>query len=108
MLHPNRTDKDKPTVIFLEWCLEDIESRALEMEESEDDDYVEEFNEQGNTINAPKPLYDRTKFTDVLSLLDARHDCNYGVTWETIDHALWAYARLNENQPEPLFENSDE
>ena len=39
----------------------------------------------------PKRLYDRSKFSLALERMDHDHDCNNGITWDTIDYYLDEY-----------------
>ena len=55
---------DTRDVIFIEWGVEDIEARV-----------------EGTKIT-------RAQAQDILEELDRRHDCNYGITWDTIDFHL--------------------
>ena len=51
------------------WCIDDFESHA-------------EFLESNN--NDGKPLYDRSKFAYALTRMCDKHDCEYGISWDTI------------------------
>ena len=59
------------------WCVEDFEHRATEQEEVEGEQ-----------------LYDRSKFDDALEGMVADHDCNWGISWDTLDSYLDSYCRL--------------
>lgn len=54
------------TEISIKWCIEDVIYQAKE-------DEVDITKEQAS---------------EVLQLLDKQHDCNYGITWETISVAI--------------------
>ena len=63
------------------WSTHDLEQRATEIEKHEGDDVV---------------LYDRSKFKDALDALIDDHDCNWGINWDSLDHVLESYCRLEE------------
>jgi len=54
---------DTKDVIFIEWGVDDVETRAEEL-------HLQITKKQAQ---------------DVLERIDRIHDCNYGITWETID-----------------------
>ena len=58
--------------IAIRWCFEDIISRAEEMVECG----------RNETI----PTEDEAR--DILKAMEHNHDCNYGITWDTIDYHL--------------------
>ncbi|HAX18413.1 MAG TPA: hypothetical protein DCY00_07460 [Actinobacteria bacterium] len=70
------TDK---TVLILEWNEEDIQKAAREKIANLHDIVVEKIIE--------KPLR-REDVEWVISRLDKYYDCNYGITWETINSSL--------------------
>jgi hypothetical protein len=81
-----------PNSISLKWNIEDFESRAQEKEEV--------FPDMGDEYSDENPmLYDRSKFPMALSELERRHDCNYGVTWETIDYLLDEECLIIQTEP---------
>lgn len=86
--NPIWTNKPEyPDEIRLIWTVDDFESKAQENEEvypDEGDEYSEEC----------PMLYDRSKFPYALSIMKDRHDCNCGVTWETVDDLLDEYCKL--------------
>jgi len=67
------------TVLLLEWNEKDIQQVAREklavMENCEKEEIIE------------NPLT-RELVIDVIDLIDKYYDCNYGVTWETINSTL--------------------
>jgi len=67
------------TVLLLEWNEKDIQQVAreklAEMENCEKEEIIE------------NPLT-RELVIDVIDLIDKYYDCNYGVTWETINSTL--------------------
>lgn len=70
-----------PETISLVWSVGDFEGKAQELEEV--------YPDEGDEYTDEKPmLYDRSKFSEALSLMERRHDCNYGVTWETVEYYL--------------------
>lgn len=76
-----------PETISLVWSIGDFEGKAQELEgvyPDEGDQYTDET----------PMLYDRSKFGEALQLMERRHDCNYGVTWETVEYFLDEYCRL--------------
>ena len=63
-----------PDNISIIWSVSDLEGQAATAEEN-----------AGAEIGS---MYDRSKFRDVLDTIEHNHDCNWGITWETLDHAL--------------------
>jgi hypothetical protein len=60
--------------IYIEWGVEDFESRAAEIEEDQE---------------MPKgSIYDRSKFLQALKAMEASHDACLGITWGEIDFFL--------------------
>jgi len=59
------------------WSTYDLEQRAAELEELED-----------------KQVYDRKKFSNALDAMIENHDCSWGISWETLDHYLDDYCKL--------------
>ena len=74
-----------PDVIRIEWGVEDFEGRAIDKETMADE--REEYDE-------PILIYDRSKFAFALSIMEHKHDCNYGITWDTVDYFLDEYCKL--------------
>jgi hypothetical protein len=68
----------------IKWSVEDFESRANELEEF----YIE------NDPNTVLPIYERAVFEDELESMIQHHDCNLGITWDTIDYYLDTYCKL--------------
>lgn len=60
----SRKLKEENNVIHITWCVDDVIDRAKE---------------QGITIGIKKAR-------EVLAEVKRTHDCNYGVTWETLDY----------------------
>jgi len=58
------------------WAVEDFESRAEDME-------GENWRE----------IYDEDKFENALTSMIHDHDCNYGITWDSVDHYLNSYCK---------------
>ena len=86
----NRTEVEKPTEIFMVWSIGDFETIAKQLEDV-DTDAEEQYTDENPM------LYDRSKFSEALYLMERRHDCNYGVTWETVEYYLNEYCRLQIN-----------
>jgi len=59
------------------WSVEDLEHRAAEQEDLEEE-----------------KLYDRSKFESALDTMIHNHDCNWGISWDTLDVYLDSYCRL--------------
>ncbi len=59
------------------WSVGDLEQRAAEQEELEEEQ-----------------LYDRSKFESALDNIISDHDCNWGISWDTLDSYLDSYCRL--------------
>lgn len=58
------------------WAVEDFESRAEDME-------GENWRE----------IYDEDKFENALTSMIHDHDCNNGITWDSVDHYLDSYCK---------------
>ena len=86
--NPIWTNQPKyPETISLVWGIGDFEGKAQELEEI--------YPDNGDQYTDENPmLYDRSKFGEALQLMERRHDCNYGVTWETVEYFLNEYCRL--------------
>ena len=78
-------DLHNKTTLIVAWTLADVEYQAtcLELEANEQDEF----------IDGPK-LFDRSKFGEVLELLEEEYDANWGITWESVGDALNRVARL--------------
>jgi len=94
-------DINNPTSISLNWSIDDFETRALELEEEADKNYEPDYDSKDELINKPFPIYNRTKFPNALYQMQHHHDCNNGITWDTIDFYLHLLCLLNE---EPITE----
>lgn len=46
------------------------------------EDIVDRAKDQGNKVPSKERL------SEIINLMDKNHDCNYGITWETIDYYL--------------------
>jgi hypothetical protein len=68
----------------IQWCTSDFESRARETEEME------------AKINQSEVIqrYDRSKFELALNNMVRKHDCNLGITWDTVDYYLDEYCLI--------------
>lgn len=65
----------EPTKKGIYWSVEDFKLRAETL--AEDEDWREKF--------------DESKFLNSLETMIRKHDCNIGITWETIDYYLTEY-----------------
>jgi hypothetical protein len=66
----------------INWTVEEFEYKAIALEEFEQD-------------GDEKPvLYDRTKFENALFRMIEKHDCNNGITWDTIECYLNVYCKI--------------
>jgi len=63
------------------WSTADFESRAESNFKELKEDNPEEFAE----FESWEQLYDKTKFPQELQNMISAHDCNFGITWETVD-----------------------
>lgn len=66
------------------WNVEDFESRA----ESNFNDLKVENPEEFAEFESWEQLYDKTKFPFELQKMIGAHDCNAGITWETVDNYI--------------------
>ena len=89
-------DINNPTSISLNWGITDFETRAIELETDADENFEPEYDPQGVLINKPFPIYNRTRFPQALFQMQHHHDCNNGITWDTIDFYLHLLCLLNE------------
>ena len=64
--------------IFIKWGIVDFESRASELEENLSDTELK---------------FNRTKFPYALRILEERHDCNFGITWNDVDDVLYEFCK---------------
>lgn len=68
--------------ISIKWGLVDFESRASELEE----------------ISSDRELrFNRKRFPYALRILEKRHDCNFGVTWNDVDDILYEFCKLGQS-----------
>jgi hypothetical protein len=65
----------------IQWGIEDFKQRAIENLNLDDDD------------ESWKQIYDETKFPEALEQMIYHHDCNNGITWDTIDYYLDEYCK---------------
>ena len=63
------------------WSTHDLEQRATEAEEQEGEGVI---------------LYDRSKFREALDAMIDDHDCNWGISWDSVDSVLESYCYLEE------------
>lgn len=63
------------------WSVEDFESRAIDVLDLEEGD------------ESWKEIYDEDKFDHALTTMIHDHDCNNGITWDTIDYYLDEYCK---------------
>lgn len=68
------------------WHVVDFEYRAEELENLALEDDSDKFT----------PIYDRAKFEDALDRMLNKHDCNIGITWDTVDYYLDTYCLMEE------------
>ena len=79
--HNSRRDMENaldPNCRQVSWCVDDFEAHA---------EYLE------SNVYDGEHTYDRSKFADALDRMIDKHDCEYGISWETIgayllDHCL--------------------
>ena len=62
--------------------------------------HIDDFEQQAQVAEEPTGLmlFDRTKFQEVLESMIQHHDCNIGITWDTIDFYLDEYCLLKEEK----------
>ena len=65
-----KSKKYVPHEITITWCNEDLLWRAIER--------------KGRSWSK---IYDLSKFSEALDELERHHDCEYGITWDSIDYA---------------------
>jgi hypothetical protein len=63
----------------IEWSIHDFEDRASEIE---------------SQTNENKLLFDRSKFSEALKILEDYHDYNLGICWTDVDYHLNEYCRF--------------
>jgi hypothetical protein len=73
-------NKKSNDFIQIEWGIIDFESRASNLEEK-----------YGNS----RVIYDRSKFSFGLKMLEEMHDYSLGICWGDIDYILNEYCRLS-------------
>ena len=71
-----------PDYYAIWWAVDDLEQQAETYEE-----------QGGDEIGS---IYDRSKFKDTLERMMREHDCNHGISWETMDYYLDEYCRFPE------------
>lgn len=64
---------------FIGWSILDFESQA-------------QVDEDATGLT----LYYRSKFPEALEAMIYKHDCNNGITWDTINYYLDTYCKINE------------
>lgn len=67
------------------WDVVDFEQRAREIEEWEFD---KNFDDMDVEVPEEFMLYDRSKFSEALVIMMKEHDCNNGITWDTVEYWL--------------------
>ncbi|GEM_PF-7011432 len=79
--------------IYIEWGVEDFESRAAELEEDQ---------------KMPKgSIYDRSKFLQALKAMEASHDAGLGITWGEIDFYLDKLCLIEQHEPPAEMPETD-
>ena len=73
----NKFERDLNDILLIEWSIEDIITRAKDLNENDPDYKV--------------PNSDQAR--DILNTLDHYHDCNYGITWDHLDDATSTYMK---------------
>lgn len=68
--------------ISIKWGIVDFESRASELEENSLDTELR---------------FNRTRFPYALRILEDRHDCNLGITWNDVDDVLYEFCKLSQS-----------
>lgn len=76
--------------IHISWSVVDLQDRANEHEER--------FQEE-NKLKVKPTLYNREAMYSALHKMKRQHDCNIGITWETLDVYLDLYCK----HPQPIF-----
>jgi hypothetical protein len=72
------------------WHIDDFESKAQGIEEN----------------NGGKKMYDREQFEYALDQMIYKHDCEYGITWYSVDYYLNEYCCLSDEDSEILNQDS--
>jgi len=62
---------ESKSMLLIEWSTEDVISRAKDLQEWNPDE--------------PHIIPTEEQAIEILSKMDNNHDCNYGITWDTID-----------------------
>ena len=85
---------EDPKMLLIEWGEDDIQLKAKERKAWLLDIKEEEVEE--------KPLTDE-QVIEVVELLDRKHDCNYGITWDHISATLdnLGLPETNDKREEP-------
>lgn len=72
----------------IQWSVEDFRERAKSM--------YELYNGESDEDNENwKEMYDEDKFGSALERMVDDHDCNHGITWDTIDSYLDSDCKIN-------------
>ena len=66
--------------ISIQWGVIDFERRASELEE---------------VLSDTELKFDRSQFPYALKVLEDRHDCNLGITWNDVDEILYEFCKLS-------------
>ena len=105
--------KDSLSGKKLEECIETLDSgyeelkkvqwhseHAIIWEESDFEERAKETEELAAAVSKMKPkmIYDRKRFSYACKLMIQNHDCNNGITWETVDDYLDTYCVLPEEK----------
>lgn len=72
------------------WDISDFEQRARENESSE---FNLNFSDFVKSVPQKYRVYNRKAFDKTLMLMIKEHDCNNGISWETVDFYLDEYCR---------------
>lgn len=52
--------------------------------------------------------YDKSKFKEALEEMIYRHDCQLGITWDTVEYYLEEYCKRSENSIKKALSTNDE
>lgn len=77
-----REKKIASEFISIKWGIIDFESRASELEEDSSDTELK---------------FDRLRFPHALRILEERHDCNFGITWNDVDDVLYEFCKVSQS-----------
>ena len=80
--------------IHISWGTVDLQDRATEREE--------QFQEE-NALEVKPTIYNRELMANALHKMKHEHDCNNGITWETLDIYLDEYCKY----PQPIYYESN-